>query len=235
MWKIVINFYKVIIVLLLIISSGFQVFAKTYKGIPLKEEPGFTIDLPEGWYKKKIEGNNGTITYFYPNDQNRVVIEIRAFRLKEDHQSIKALVNHKAARLSYYYPFVQLIYERFSILRAGVYETLWNLENRDGKYIEKSILLKDKNDIIIIGVSAPENLYENYNVIFENALMSADFSDKEKKSENRKSISEKKVKDDDPFYESTEFLKNIFLFNRPFVNDSTLEEKEENLKKLTGK
>lgn len=208
--------------------------SKTYIGIPVKTEPGYSIDIPGDWLRKKVEGSNGNITYFYPKNQSRVVIEIRSFNLS-DNKSIKAIINRKAARLSYYYPHVNLSYERFSVLRPGVYESKWDLRNKYGSYIEKSVLLKSKNEVIIAGVSAPKDMYNQYNIIFENALMSIDFSDEAKKSENKKSIPDDGIDKDDPFYKDAQILKKFYIFNRPVYGDDTIEEKNKIIESLSGK
>ncbi len=205
--------------------------ALTYQYTPLNNEPAYKIDIPGNWIKKEISGNNGKVVVFYPADNPAVVIEIRSFVLEKE-ESIKSIINKKAARLSYYYPSLELGYERFSILRPGVYETRWILENKKGRFVEKSVLLKNNNEVIIAGVSAPEKIYGNYNVLFENALFSVDYSDDSRKSENKKSIDNKRSS---PFFSLGESLRNLYLFNFPNKYDLSLDDKNNLIREIQEK
>ncbi len=210
---------------------NYSASALTYQYTPLNDEPTYKIDIPGNWIKKEISGNNGKVVYFHPADNPMVVIEVRSFVLDKE-ESIKSLINKKAARLSYYYPSIELGYERFSILRPGVYETRWILENKKGRFVEKSVLLKNNNEVIIAGVSAPEKIYGNYNVLFENALFSVDYSDASRKSENKKSIDNKKSS---PFFSLGESLKNLYLFNLPNKYDLSLDDKNNLIQEIQEK
>jgi hypothetical protein len=147
--------------------------------LTIKEIPGMypvSIDLPPDWTLDKSVKNNGVI---YTLRKGNSQIEIRNFILPEI--TMDYIINAKAARLHANFAYVNLLIEKTRNISVIIEKTIfWKMVSMSKPYYEKTVIQKYDENIIIVSCGGPEEEYQKFRVIFENAFLSIAMNIQEK-------------------------------------------------------
>jgi hypothetical protein len=142
--------------------------ALSYEWSSRAGEPGFQLDIPEGWRTWESVKRNGVIVQFRRKSSR---IEVRSMAAKASF-STKQILNQKAARLSAEYPFVRYIGERPSRYPAELTLASWEIKSKGRTYIEESAVFLAPEGPVVISCMVPLDEWEKYRTHCENAFYS---------------------------------------------------------------
>lgn len=145
--------------------------AYTFQWQQRGNEPGFKIDVPSDYVTDTAVKKNGVIILFR---KGRSVIEVRSFLTGSEYSHAR-LVNARAARLSSRYRNLEILYERPSNYRRGVYLAAWKATDNRTQLIEHTAFIKNGRRVLALSCLAPVSQYAESRTAFANAIFSLDF------------------------------------------------------------
>jgi len=146
-------------------------FAETVYWEGRNDEKGFAVDIPPEWDKDYEIGANGVV--FQARNKN-ALIEIRSFYMDET-KTMEELVNLKSARLFAKYSYIFMLRE--SEDPDGKHIVLWKLKYKGVSFLEKTVIVRDKEHVLILSCLSTLDEYEENRYIFENATVSVQFTE----------------------------------------------------------
>lgn len=143
---------------------------------PKTEEPGFTIDVPAKWSQASRSRDKVANVHFERRDRaGRVAIEVRAYN--SENTDIEQLVLQLRSRLAVKYDRVFLVRRKDVGFRKNMERQVWSARIGKKKYtLLTSFVVADDRVLQLVCV-APAQTWKEYEYIFDNALLSLDFSD----------------------------------------------------------
>lgn len=165
----------------LILISGFfliclwPVAAITYQYKTDFGHPGGSVDAPNSW-DRYIDQKKNTSIILFSDDKNprAAFIELRLQQFDAE-PDFDELMHETAARLATRFTFVELIKEQPSEYRSEMYLADWQIQEKGFDYKTKTALLIKGKSVLSLVLMAETDLFNNYNVIFENAILSLNF------------------------------------------------------------
>lgn len=193
--------------LVIFLFSPFSVLnAFTFQWDSVRGEPGFRIDVPDGW-DYHYELGNHQVTFF----SNQSAAELKVLsKLRGEESSLPELVNRRAAELSAHYSAPFLVREDFVQDRDDLYLAIWDYTEKKEKRRLYSAFLKNKNKTLLLELSVSWKDRDKYNVILANVLYSIQM---EGGAENIRPGSDK-VEASVLNEEQLQDLKQYFFYNR---------------------
>ena len=143
---------------------------------PKTDEPGFTIDVPAKWSQASRSRDKVANVHFERRDRaGRVAIEVRAYN--SDNTDIEQLVLQLRSRLAVKYDRVFLVRRKDVGFRKNMERQVWTARVGKKNYtLLTSFVVADDKVLQLICV-APTKTKKEYEYVFDNALLSLDFSD----------------------------------------------------------
>jgi hypothetical protein len=143
---------------------------------PKGDEPGFTIDVPSRWSQASRVRENVAHVHFESRDRaGRVAIEVRAYNT--ENTDIEQLILQLRSRLAVKYDRVFLLKRKDVGFRKDMERQVWSARlGRKSYTLLTSFVVADDKVLQLICV-APKQTRKEYEYIFDNALLSLDFSD----------------------------------------------------------
>jgi hypothetical protein len=164
---------------LILLSAAFLVHsvgAIPFYWEPKSDEPGFTIDVPAKWSQASRSRDKVANVHFESRDRaGRVAIEVRSYNT--DNTDIEQLVLQLRSRLAVKYDRVFLVKRKDVGFRKNMERQIWSARVGKKTYtLLTSFVVADDKVLQLICV-APTKTRKEYEYIFDNALLSLDFSD----------------------------------------------------------
>lgn len=150
------------------------------------EEPGFTIDIPSLWSQASRAKDKVANVHFEKKDRSgRVAIEVRSYTA--ENTDLEQLVLQLRTRLAVKYDRVFLVKRKEVGFRKNMERQVWNARNGKNNYTLMTAFVVSDDKVLQIVCVAPVNRRKEYEFVFNNALLSLDFSDGKPDSEGGKS------------------------------------------------
>lgn len=143
---------------------------------PKSDEPGFTIDVPRTWNQVSRSRDKVANVHFERRDKaGRVAIEVRAYTT--ENTDIEQLILQLRSRLAVKYDRVFLLKRNEVVYRKNVERQLWSARVGKKNYTLITAFVVADDRVLQLVCVAPTKTRKNYEYIFDNALLSLDFSD----------------------------------------------------------
>lgn len=143
---------------------------------PKSDEPGFMIDVPATWNQASRSRDKVANVHFERRDKaGRVAIEVRAY--SSENTDIEQLILQLRSRLAVKYDRVFLLKRREVPFRKNVERQLWSARVGKKNYTLMTSFVVADNQVLQLICVAPTKTRKNYEYIFDNALLSLDFSE----------------------------------------------------------
>ncbi len=140
-----------------------------------ENKPGFSLDVPPEWEKDYEIKSNGVLFQVF---RGEAVITLKSFSAATNY-SVRYVLNKRAARLSGRFSTIYMVQEKIVDDKIEGVIVEWRLNLKGKEYTEKTLIYKKENQYIVLTCFAPSPLYEQNKVIFENALLSVKFVDRD--------------------------------------------------------
>lgn len=168
-------------VLALITVSG-SLSAVPFYWEPKTEEPGFTIDVPSLWSQASRSRDKVANVHFEKKDKyGRVAIEVRAYTA--ENTDIEQLILQLRTRLAVKYDRVFLAKRKEVGFRKNMEKQTWNVRLGKKNYTLTTAFVTADDKVLQLICVAPAGRRKEYEFVFDNALLSLDFSDGKPDSE----------------------------------------------------
>jgi len=143
---------------------------------PKGEEPGFTVDIPAQWAQASRARDKVANVHFEKKDRTgRVAIEVRAY--SSDSADLETLVLQLRSRLAVKYDRVFLLKRKELGFRKGIEKQVWSARVGKKVYILTTAFVVSDDKVLQLVCVSPKNRQKEYEYVFDNALLSFDFSD----------------------------------------------------------
>ncbi|MFO1479601.1 MAG: hypothetical protein U1F40_05315 [Turneriella sp.] len=143
---------------------------------PKTEEPGFTIDVPAKWNQASRSRDKVANVHFERRDRaGRVAIEVRAYTT--DNTDIEQLVLQLRSRLAVKYDRVFLVRRKDVGFRKNMERQVWSARVGKKNYTLLTSFVVADDKVLQLVCVAPAQSKKEYEYVFDNALLSLDFSD----------------------------------------------------------
>jgi hypothetical protein len=143
---------------------------------PKNDEPGFTIDVPATWNQLARSRDNVAHVHFEQRDRSgRVAIEVRSY--KTDNTDIEQLILQLRSRLAVKYDRVFLVKRKEVGFRKNMERQVWKARLGKKNYTLLTSFVVADDKVLQLVCVAPTKRHKEYEYIFDNALLSLDFSD----------------------------------------------------------
>lgn len=140
------------------------------------EEPGFTIDVPSLWSQASRARDKVANVHFEKNDRaGRVAIEVRSYT--SENTDIDQLVLQLRTRLAVKYDRVFLVKRKEVGFRKSMEKQVWTARSGKRTYTLTTAFVVSEDKVLQLICIAPANRRKEYEFVFDNALLSLDFSD----------------------------------------------------------
>lgn len=143
---------------------------------PKTEEPGFTIDIPSLWTQASRSREKVANVHFEKKDRaGRVAIEIRSYTA--ENTDLEQLVLQLRTRLAVKYDRIFLVKRKELGFRKNMEKQVWNARIGKSNYTLTTAFVVADDKVLQLICVAPVNRGKEYEFVFDNALLSLDFSD----------------------------------------------------------
>jgi hypothetical protein len=140
------------------------------------EEPGFTIDVPSLWSQASRARDRVANVHFERKDRaGRVAIEVRSY--SSDNTEIDQLILQLRTRLAVKYDRVYLVARKELGFRKGLERQIWSARLGKKVYTLTTAFVVAEDKVLQLVCVSPANRKKEYEFVFDNALLSLDFSD----------------------------------------------------------
>lgn len=140
------------------------------------EEPGFTIDVPSLWSQASRAREKVANVHFERRDKSgRVAIEVRSY--SSENTEIDQLILQLRTRLAVKYDRVYLVQRKELGFRKGMEKQVWSARQGKKVYTLTTAFVVAEDKVLQLICAAPSNRKKEYEFVFDNALLSLDFSD----------------------------------------------------------
>ncbi|MBL8034949.1 MAG: hypothetical protein JNJ69_14680 [Leptospiraceae bacterium] len=146
------------------------------------EEPGFTIDVPSLWGQASRSRDKVANVHFEKKDRaGRVAIEVRAY--SAENTDLDQLILQLRTRLAVKYDRVFLVKRKEVGFRKNLEKQIWTVRSGKKVYSVTTAFVVADDKVLQLICVAPANRTKEYQYVFDNALLSLDFSDGKPDSE----------------------------------------------------
>ena len=167
---------RIITLYCIALATAGQLAALPFNWEPKGEEPGFSIDIPAQWSQASRAREKTANVHFEKKDRaGRVAIEVRAY--SSDSAELESLVLQLRTRLAVKYDRLYLIKRKELGFRKGVEKQVWSARVGKKVYLITSAFVVSDDKVLQLVCVAPQNRQKEYEYVFDNALLSFDFSD----------------------------------------------------------
>ncbi len=143
---------------------------------PKSDEPGFTIDVPAKWSQASRSRDKVANVHFERRDRaGRVAIEVRAYT--SENTDLEQLVLQLRSRLAVKYDRVFLLKRRDVGFRKNMERQLWRARLGKKSYTLLTSFVVADDKVLQLVCVAPTQTHKEYEYVFDNALLSLDFSE----------------------------------------------------------
>ena len=143
---------------------------------PKGEEPGFSIDIPAQWAQASRARDKVANVHFEKKDRaGRVAIEVRAY--SSENADLESLVLQLRTRLAVKYDRVFLLKRKDLGFRKGIEKQVWSARIGKKVYVLTTAFVVSDDKVLQLVCVTPANRQKEYEYVFDNALLSFDFSD----------------------------------------------------------
>lgn len=140
------------------------------------EEPGFTIDVPSLWSQAARARDKVANVHFERRDKaGRVAIEVRSYT--SENTDIDQLILQLRTRLAVKYDRVYLVKRKELGFRKGMEKQIWSARQGKKVYTLTTAFVTSEDKVLQLICVTPSNRKKEYEFVFDNALLSLDFSD----------------------------------------------------------
>ncbi|MBV6494713.1 MAG: hypothetical protein LDLANPLL_02750 [Turneriella sp.] len=140
------------------------------------DEPAFIIDVPASWARASRARNGvGNVHFEKKGVKNRVAIEIRTYTSEDT--DVEQLILALRTRLAVKYDRLYLKKRQEMKFRKGVEKQLWTARVGKVNYTLITAFIVQDSQVLEISCIAPSTLAKNFQIIFDNALLSLNFPD----------------------------------------------------------
>lgn len=140
------------------------------------EEPGFTIDVPSLWTQASRARDKVANVHFERTDRaGRVAIEVRSY--SSEGADLEQLVLQLRTRLAVKYDRVYLLKRKEVAFRKNIEKQVWSARVGKKSYLLTTAFVISEDKILQLICVTPANRKKEYEIVFDNALLSLDFSD----------------------------------------------------------
>ncbi len=149
------------------------------------EEPGFTIDIPSLWTQASRSRDKVANVHFERKDRSgRVAIEVRSYTA--ENTDLEQLVLQLRTRLAVKYDRIFLVKRKELGFRKNMEKQVWNARIGKSNYTLTTAFVVADDKVLQLICVAPVNRRKEYEFVFDNALLSLDFSDGKPDSDSGK-------------------------------------------------
>jgi hypothetical protein len=143
---------------------------------PKSDEPGFSIDIPAQWTQASRSREKVANIHFEKKDpRGRVAIEVRSY--SSDNADLESLVLQLRTRLAVKYDRIYLAKRKELKFRKGVEKQVWDARIGKNNYTLTTAFVVSDDKVLQLICVAPNSRRKEYEYVFDNALLSIDFSD----------------------------------------------------------
>jgi hypothetical protein len=140
------------------------------------DEPGFTIDVPSLWKQaSRAREGNAYVQFVKPDKYGRVAVEVHAF--SSEAGEIDQLILQLRARLAVKYDRLYMVKRKEVSVRKGVEKQLWTASIGKQTYNLTTAFVVADDKVLEVTCVAPVKRRREYEIVFDNAILSLDFSD----------------------------------------------------------
>lgn len=140
------------------------------------DEPGFAIDIPAHWGQASRARNGVANVHFEKKDRaGRVAIEVRAYN--SDDTDLDQLLLQLRTRLAVKYDRIYLQKRKELTFRKGVEKQVWSVRLGKQQFVAITAFVTQDNKVLQVICITPVKRRKEYEYVFDNALLSFDFSD----------------------------------------------------------
>ncbi|AFM13497.1 hypothetical protein [Turneriella parva] len=167
---------RIITLYCIALATAGQLAALPFNWEPKGEEPGFSIDIPAQWAQASRARDKVANVHFEKKDRaGRVAIEVRAY--SSDSAELESLVLQLRTRLAVKYDRLYLLKRKELSFRKGIEKQVWSARVGKQLYIITTAFVVSDDKVLQLVCVAPKNRQKEYEYVFDNALLSFDFSD----------------------------------------------------------
>lgn len=143
---------------------------------PKSEEPGFTIDVPAKWNQASRSRDKIANVHFERRDRgSRVAIEVRSYT--SENNDLEQLILQLRSRLAVKYDRVFLQKRKEVGFRKNMEKQTWTARIGKQNFILTTAFVVSEDKVLQLVCVAPVQRRKEYEFVFDNALLSLDFSD----------------------------------------------------------
>lgn len=145
-----------------------------YKSV--RDEPAFELDVPQSWESyRQSDGKTGVFFLYNSYARNDGYIEVRSFTTEND-TTYEDMAHQLTARLASRFFFVEMIKESRPEFRNELLTHDWNISEKKKKFRARTAILISGRKVLVLMCMAPPERFSSFRIIFENALLSLNFS-----------------------------------------------------------